>query len=98
MGKNVVFALNKTLELKAENENMLICRERERNWEWTLDRELVYVNDERMIFQPFNGYMVSLLLFEGWNSKKKKVRDITNCCRILEEHKYCSILNSTIDK
>lgn len=37
-----------------------------------MDRELVYVNDERMIFQPFNGYMVSLLLFEGWNSKKKK--------------------------
>lgn len=98
MGKNVVFALNKTLELKAENENMLICRERERE-KLRMDRELVYVNDERMIFQPFNGYMVSLLLllFEGWNSKKK-VRDITNCCRILEEHKYCSILNSTIDK
>lgn len=33
MGKNVVFALNKTLELKAENENMLICREREREIE-----------------------------------------------------------------
>lgn len=56
-----------------ENENACtVHRERGRGderWVNSVDSEQVFLNDDRMIFQPLNGSMFSilLLLFDGLN-------------------------------
>lgn len=58
----ILFGLSKTFELKIEYE---ICSFAESS---RMVSELVYVSDDRLIFQPLDGYMFTiLLLFEGLN-------------------------------